>query len=224
MANPLPLLLAGGAVLLFASGKKRPKNKRAKPKNEGMDYIPPKELPPTPEGSSDDSVSSETWRLRQEALKMLATIKLRAQNGNLVPLCTKCDPGKVDGVVGDKTRAAVRAFQTLTGISPTGKWGAAEDVAMGEIFRAIEQGVEIPCNPEATYPAELACIALGDGEFGLQAKSLPNTSPSNPSTPPSNAPKDPIVGPKPGYSPDELLVADAECNYILHQSELWFIL
>lgn len=220
MANPLPLLIAGGALLLLASGKKRPKKKKAEPKQEGMEYNPPEELPPSHGGDTTDS--STTWVQRQEALKLLAQVKLRAQNGNLVPLCAKCDPGKVDGIVGDKTIAAVKAFQALAGLSVTGKWGTAEDSAMRSIFFAIEQGDEIPCNPDATYPAELACIALGDDEFGLQAKSLPNTSPSNPSTPPSNAPKDPIVEPKPGYGPDELLVVDAECNYILHQSERWF--
>lgn len=218
MSNPMivPALIGGSALLLLTSGKKR-----SKKKSEGLTYTAPKNVPPVYKGSAPKQVSS-SWKERQEALKALASVKVRAPNGNSFPLCSRCDPGKIDGVVGPKTRSAVKAFQAIAGLEVTGEWGALEEGAMFHFLSAISAGNPIPCDPNASYPKEFACIALGGGKHGLQAKSLPAVSGDRPATPGSTADDEPFVPETPKYRPDELLVADPECNYILHQDDKWF--
>jgi len=215
MSNPLPLLLAGGAILILASGKKKRSGKSA-PK-AGMGYEPPKELP----SSYKESSTSKTWKERQEALKALSQIMIRAENGNEIPLCARCDPGPITGVADQATKNAVMAFQTLAGLNVSGEWGEEEDEAMFRILSAIQAGKPIPCDPMGNYGPGLACVS-SNGEFGIQAQSLPD--PSRPTTPAGQASDDPFVGPT---EPDEdepapIVVADDDCAYILQTNDAWY--
>lgn len=213
MSNPLPLLIAGGAVLLLASGKKRPKKKKASTKKVKVN-----ETPSTP-------ASFTTWEQRKEALKALSKVNLRAQDGSLTRLCLECDPVRVDVSAGEGMLAAVKAFQQLAGLEMTGEWGVEEDAAMHRILAAIEADEGIPCNPKLEYPANLECAPIGPEKFILQArpKSAPPGPPVTPDVSDPSEPSEPSDPSEPSeYTPDDMLVADADCNYILHQSEKWF--
>lgn len=214
MSNPLPLLLAGGALLVLASGKKKSSGK-AKPKpKSGMGYEPPKQLPKA-------QPNTETWRQRKEALKALSQIMIRAQNGNQIPLCARCDPGPIDGEFNEQTKNAVMAFQTLAGLNVSGEWGPEEDEAMFRILTAIDAGKPIPCDPMGNYGPGLACVASDGNDFGLQAQSLPD--PDQPVTPPGQTPSEPSSPEIPDDTEGApLVVADADCNYILQTNDSWY--
>lgn len=201
MSNPIvPIAMLGGGVLLLLSA---PSKKRRSKKLSSKKYSDPKGVPSVYRGDAPTEVVS-SWEDRQEALKALSGVRVKRKGGGDIPLCSKCDPGGIDGKYGPKTKAAVKAFQAIAGLEITGGWGAAEESAMFHILSAIAQNRPIPCDPSASYPGDLYCESV-EGAHGLQGKAFPPPS--------SDAPQ---------YGPDELLVADPECNYIIHQSDRWF--
>ena len=221
MGTPLvPIALAGAAIFLLSSGKKRGGQTAS-----GFSYKPlPKGSIPQVYGGLPPSgnQSTTTWIQRQEALTALSNIEFLSSSGQSIPLCSKCDPKGVDGKPGKNTLNAVKAFQALAGLDPTGEWKLEEDRAMHKILSAVSQGIPIECDPLVGYPAPFACFTYGDG-FALRLQEG--------ATAPAKAPSPSAPKPKPAptpsgepveYGPDELLVADAECNYILHQDDKWF--
>lgn len=164
------------------------------------------------------------WRKRQEALQALSQIRFNFQ-GTEASLCSKCDPQGVDGNPGKNTKNAVKAFQALAGISVTGSWGQAEDRAMHTVLKSIGAGLPIPCDPLQSYSSPLACFALEDGSFGLMPSISDAPKPSAPAPAPNDSqPQDPTEPPPAGseYGPYDLLVADGDCNFILHQDDAFF--
>ena len=232
MGSPLvPLALAGAAVVLLSSGKKRKKGGAS----GAFSYSPPSKasipqiygagapLPPA------EAASQTTWVDRQRALQAVSQVQFFAGDGGSISLCSKCHPGDADGKPGKKTRAAVKAFQAIAGLNVDGEWDIEEDRAMHKILTAISQELPIECDPLVGYPAPFACFTNADG-FALMltegAQSEKSAAPSGKPTP-SPKPGAPDPSPSPAesqkeYGPNELLVADAECNYILHQDMKWF--
>lgn len=199
---------AGGLTYKVPTGSKIPQI-------YGKDALTP---PKTNDTESD-------WRNRQEALQALSKIRFNFQ-GTEASLCAKCDPQGVDGKAGKNTRNAVKAFQALAGLSVTGNWGETEDRAMFATLKSISSGLPIPCDPLLSYPSPLACFSLEDGSFGLMpsiSSTSKSPSPSSSTDPNPQEPSAPAPAPSgPKYGPDELLVSDADCNFILHQDDGFF--
>lgn len=61
-----------------------------------------------------------------------------------------CDLGQADGIIGDKTRAAVRAFQRRVGISEDGQPGSETQAALKKYINTPLPAVEEPAAPETT--------------------------------------------------------------------------
>lgn len=227
MGSPLvPLALAGAAVVLLASGKKRKKSEAGA---GTFLYSHPKPAAPPVYGGGaipeDAPGAQSNWVERQKALQWISEIRFTTQDGGSVPLCGKCHPGAADGKPGKKTRAAIKAFQAIAGLDVDGEWDLREDLAMDKIVAAVMQDLPISCDPLVGYPAPFACFVQDGGDFGLMliegTKGVADESAVSPK------PKPPAPAPSPSeaqkeYGPDELLVADAECNYILHQDMKWF--
>lgn len=223
MASPLvPLIFAGAAVYLISSKpKKRSATQKAAPGVAGYKPLPKQSLPKTyqgkadfpPPSSQDDSV--DAWKNRQEALKALSTIVFYTRDGEEVPFCTRCNPGVVDGKPGKNTRNAIKAFQAVAGLVVDGQWGPEEDRAMHQMMISIQQGAPLACDPMAEYPEPFGCFPTEDG-FGLKLKEG--------ARPPqeTRVTDGDVDEEKSEYLPHELLVADGECNYILHQDPKWF--
>jgi len=233
MSAQLVPLIAAGAVLFLASGKKKKKSGSSSSGQRGITYKKPPttKIPqlygPTASTPPKTNNSSADWMKRQEALTALSEFKFEYQ-GREIYVCPKCDPKGIDGKPGKNTKNAVKAFQAIAGITPSGNWGQTEDLAMFKIFKALGEGRLIPCDPLLSYPSPLGCFSQEDGSFGLMPsfESSPAPSPSpkpSPSPTPSPEPSpEPSPGPSSEYGPDELLVADGDCNYILHQDDRFF--
>ncbi len=211
MALPLvPLALAGAGLFLLSSGKKP---RKGGPSRATAYKAPPLGKVPQVYGGTAPSAPKDVgaWFERQEALKALSQVVFNTNTGT-VDLCSKCDPGNVDGKPGPKTRGAVKAFQALAGLQATGEWGDVEQAAMRRIFTSLEAGLPIECDPLLGYPAPFACFVVDDG-YGL----MPATPTEKPEPAPSGGGDAP-----PEYGPDDLLVMDAECNWVLHQDIRFF--
>lgn len=221
MGTPLvPLVLAGAAVVLLSSSKK----KKSARKGGTLSYKPPasSEIPQIYSGGAapvSDPGSQSSWAQRQEALQAISQIEFFAPGGGSVSLCAKCHPGTVDGKPGSRTRSAIRAFQAISGLEVDGEWDENEDRAMHRILNAVSRGVPISCDPLLGYPAPFACFVQEGGGFGLMLVEGEKSSKTDPIHTPEPAPSPS----QSEYGDDDLLVADAECNYILHQSDKWFI-
>jgi len=232
MGSPLvPLGLAGAAVVLLSSGKKRKKSVSGGPSSYNLPTNTP--IPQVYGGAaapSPEATESQTeWVDRQKALQAISQIEFFTKDGGSVSLCSKCHPGDADGKPGKNTRAAVKAFQAISGLSVDGEWDANEDRAMHRILTAVANELPISCDPLLGYPSPFACFVHGDGFALMLVEGTEGTKPApkaKPSPSPAPAPS-PSPSPSPSeeqkeFGPDELLVADAECNYILHQDDKWF--
>ncbi len=230
MSSAAPLILAGAALfLLSAKGKKKSggttvvtsKAAYSLPNNVVIPQIygPLATVAPTTTSSSFD------WTERQKALFAISQIQFSIGGGKTVYLCAKCDPDGIDGNPGSDTKKAVKAFQALAGITPTGNWGQQEDDAMWMIIQSFNDGVPIPCDPLIAYPSPLGCFLQGDGGYGLQPsiqdEPAPEPEPSS-SAEPDDIDESGPTADSPQYGPDELLVADGNCNYIEHQDDAFF--
>ena len=228
MGNPLvPLVLAGAAAVLLSSGKKKKSSR--KPKGPSYETPPSDEIPSiyrSGEIKEDASEAKSTWIERQEVLQWLAAVTFNTQDGGSFPLCSKCHPGTADGKPGKNTRAAIKAFQAISGMNVDGEWGPEEDAAMQGIMFAVKNDLMPRCDPLLGYPAPFACFVHEGGGFRLK---FPEDTKGTPETLPDSEPAPEPWSPEPAppqdeseYGPDDLLVADAECNYILHQDDRWF--
>lgn len=204
MGNPIiPVALLGGALILLG-GKKR-----SRPRSERAQAYQVPEAYGIPESFHSAPSSESTWLERQRALKTISQVEFGS-----VPLCSKCDPGSIDGEPGPKTRSAIKAFQAIAGISVDGDWSTEEDLAMFRILSSIKEGKRIECDPLLGYPAPFACFASDEG-FVLE---LAEQSPSESVKPSKVKPE----GKDSQYGPEDLLVTDPECNYVVHQDDRWF--
>ena len=122
MANPILLLGLGAAALLMFGGKKKAVSSGA------SSYEEP---PPAPKsGPSGSTASKKVWRERQNALAYITGFGICA-----------CSPGKIDGIYGNKTKNALKAFQAYAGISQTGKWDNATNEAMKAALLKATQNI-----------------------------------------------------------------------------------
>jgi len=230
MSSPVVPIALGAAALIFLSGKKSKKSSSSSGGGGNLPkiYIPEAPPPKIPQ-SGGSSNSSSAWMARQRALTYLSQIHWG--NGQVrINLCSKCDPKGIDGKVGPNTRAAVRAFQALSGLPVTGNWGQSESDFMTKALNSLDRGNFYPCDPLRSAPAPLGCFIQPNGEFGLmpsfdsleESNHASNSSP-NPTAKPE--PQDPTEPPGEAseFGPDELLVADGDCNYIIHQDDRFFI-
>ena len=232
MSSPvIPLAFAGAALYLMSGSKsKRSKGSSVSDSTDGLTYkrpsggkIPQLYGPGAAQSSSNDGggtgVGEDVWKNRQQALYDLSQIRFSFQ-GSEISLCAKCDPQGVDGKPGNDTRNAVKAFQALAGIPVTGDWDQATNIGMTSVISSLVAGVPIPCDPLLSYAAPLGCFALQDGTFGLMP-SVVNSGSAGVSDP---APQDPAEPTPQGsqYGPDELLVADGNCDFILHIDDRFF--
>ncbi len=224
MGSFVPFALAGAVVVLASSGKKR----RRKSAPTGFSYqpIPKKSIPQVYGGTgipTQNGQSATTWIQRQEALKTISQIEFNTSTGGTVTLCSKCDPAAIDGKAGKNTRNAIRAFQAIAGLDVSGQWSGDEDQAMHRILTAISKGLPIECDPlSGGYPSPFACFVYGD-DYALMLQEGEVAQPKTEPTPSPDKPKTEPTGTRPReYGPDEWLVADADCNQILHQDMKWF--
>ncbi len=197
MVSPLvPIALAGAALYLLSSGKKRsPRAARG---------ISGGSIPESFGNAGASPTPTSSWEDRQIALTAISQIRFNVTGGSL-RLCAKCDPKGVTGSPGPETRSAIKAFQAITGLDVDGDWGVEEDMAMDAIRVSYEKGIPIPCDPLIALPSPFGCF-LDDSRYGL----LPTTDARGTAEPPTT------------YTPDDLLVADADCNYIVHHDDEWF--
>lgn len=202
----VPLALAGAAVLLLSNKGKARKSVASKG-SSAFSYKP------IESGSMPESYSgtrSTTWTDRQKALQLVSQIEFITRDGGSVRLCSRCDPMIVDGVPGPKTREAIQAFQAISGLPVTGEWSEQEDRAMHRILTSFSQDRPIACDPKISYPNPFFCV-LGEDGYSLVPKRGPELDPGP--THPSES----------EYGPDDILVIDPECNYVLHQDNQWFV-
>lgn len=235
MSSAVPLILAGAALLLVsAKGKKKSGGTAVSPAvSPAADKRPTYSLPknvvvpqlygPLATTAPTTTNSSFDWTERQKALFAISQLEFSIGGGKTVYLCAKCDPQGADGKPGSDTKKAVKAFQALVGITPTGDWGQREDDAMFMVIQSFNDGIHIPCDPLITYPSPLGCFIQAGGGYGLEPSIQDEPAPesSTPSDEPDpDSPKPTDDSPK--YGPDELLVADGDCNYIEHQDDAFF--
>ncbi len=120
-----------------------------------------------------------------------------------------------DGKPGPNTKNAIKAFQAIAGLEVSGEWAAEEDRAMHRILTAVSQGLPLECDPLVGHPTPFGCFSHGDS-FALMLTDEADEargqwpSPSSPNA----APRE--------YGPEDLLVTDPECNYIVYQDDGWF--
>lgn len=226
MSSAAPLILAGAALLLVsAKGKKKSgrtgsakKAEYSLPKNVALPQI----YGPLATTAPRTTNSSLDWIERQKALFAISQIQF-SMDGKTVYLCSKCDPKGFDGNPGSDTKKAVKAFQALAGITPTGNWGQQEDAAMWQVIKSFNDGIHIPCDPLVMYPSPLGCFIQAGGGYGLEPslQDAPAPKPEPSSDDPGVDPAEPADD-SPKYGPDELLVTDGDCNYIEHQDDAFF--
>ena len=197
MVSPLvPIALTGAALYLLSSGKKR---------GSRESYgISGGSIPESFGNAGSSPTPSSSWHDRQIALTAISQIRFNVTGGSL-RLCAKCDPMGITGNPGPDTRSAIKAFQAITGLDVDGDWGVEEDMAMDAIRVSYEQGIPIPCDPLIALPSPFGCF-LDNDRYGL----LPTVEARGTAEPPTT------------YTPDDLLVADAECNHIVHHDDRWF--
>lgn len=216
MGSPLvPLALAGAAVYLLSSGKKR--SKTAASSKFSYTPIDPSAIPPGFRDGAPKGDSPEAWVERQQALKKISEIEFIVSKDRRVPLCAKCDPKVIDGNPGPDTRNAIKAFQAIAGLDVHGEWGSDEDRAMHRILTAVSKGLPISCDPLLPYPTPFACFVHGEG-FALMLTQDATPEPE-PQPAPEPAPQPSDEGEDYGF---DLLKTDPECNYIVHQDDGWF--
>lgn len=216
MPTALPIILLAGAAFLAVSSKKRAA-KSSKPADAKGTFkyksVEKKSIPETYKKAlpaPKDLASTTSWEDRQDALLALSTVVFYDENGGEVKLCN-CDPGDVDGIPGVKTIAAIKAFQLLVGLEADGGWGVQEDLAMSKILKAVNEGKPIPCDPLNQPPLPFACFYYDKDTYGIMLTYASKPAPS------------PAPGPTPSPSPDTgIITADAECNYIVSQSDEWW--
>jgi len=155
------LIMAGAALVLSGRNRKKKtgdgKRSAAREIARDIDGLEP---------DDGESVNSDIWKLRQDALRLISKVEFPLDGGSSIKLCSKCDPMDSSGVPGDSTIAAVKAFQALAGLPANGSWGDPEDRAIVSVLDAIAGGRPISCDPLIIYPSPLGCFAYEDG-FGL---------------------------------------------------------
>ena len=131
--NLLPIVLLAGGALLVAGGKKKRRRKKSADVYEWQEQKVQPTKPPAAaaqtSGPSGKAATSDVWKSRQTALAFVAGMKV-----------CNCHPGKVDGIFGPATIAAIIAFQICAGITPDGKWGPKTDAAMKKMLVDIAKG------------------------------------------------------------------------------------
>ena len=75
-------------------------------------------------------------------------------NDNIPPLFP-------DGIFGELTEDAVKAFQQMQGISPSGEVDLNTWNEIYKVFHALRE-INLPPNPVYVYPPELSSLSLGD--------------------------------------------------------------
>jgi len=215
-------------LLVSAKGKKKSRGTVAAKKptySLPKNVVVPQIYGPLATTAPTTTNSSHDWTERQRALFAISQIEFSIGGGKTVYLCAKCDPKGVDGKPGSDTQKAVKAFQALTAITPTGNWGKREDAAMYMVISSFNDGIHIPCDPLATYAAPLGCFMQAGGGYGLEPSIQDDpvaTKPKPSSTEPDEVDPSEPADDSPEYGPDELLVADRDCNYIEHQDDAFF--
>jgi len=229
MSSPAILLLAASAVAFIAvtGKKKRPKTladkayrqpKQAIPKIYGHHVLPP---------STAGTESPTDWQQRQEALTALSQVEINLRDGSSIRLCSRCDPRGITGEADANTINAVKAFQALVGLEVTGEWGLTEDKEMHRMLQSIMKGHPIECDPLTVYPEPFACFASDVGFYlgpvaGIKGEEPIEPVAVKPDIPMPESPSPQGNGETPEWGVDDILVADADCNYMLHVDDEFF--
>lgn len=238
--NPFGTLLLAGAAFFLLGGRRGGVSKGPKaspveiPKNVEV-FLDPEVIGPVtgggrPSAGQPIAKSKSTWAQRQQALEFISNHgKMYLADGSYIYLCEGCDPLGVDGIVGPNTRNAVRAFQEFVGLPVTGEWDLPEDAEVQRVLLAIQNGEPITCDPLKAYPDPWICLTHPDIEgFFLQPQMGTSGEIDEPTpTPAIEEPSGPAPsvgdpGEIPEWSPDDILVADADCNFMIHESEEFY--
>ncbi|MCI8553707.1 MAG: peptidoglycan-binding protein [Clostridiales bacterium] len=100
---------------------------------------------------SDQTTTSD----RQYVIELQTYLRRLAQTNSQIPLIN------VDGIFGPETAAAVTAFQTVSGLAPTGQVDLDTWNAIVLAYRRVTHDTAPPC-PISPFPAPHYVIRVGD--------------------------------------------------------------